>query len=900
MSPSAVVRRDGNKQTVDAEMLTIGDIVFLQPGDIVPADARVLRAVGLSVLEAPLTGEAHPITKTDEPVSTAEVPLAERKCMVYSGTQVLKGTAICVVVAVGSACEMGRISGMLAAIEMEKTPLLVQLERFGLILSIIIICLAFAAFGIAYARQYSVAGSLGLAIGIAVAAIPEGLPSCITVTFAIGVRHMADRQAIVKSLPAVETLGSVSVICSDKTGTLTINKMTAKRVITTEHAYDLSDDGQVVGVNDAQDSMGRSDFLFTALLPGILCNDAAILLEGEASDERNASIATKDDLKEETKEERVDSTAGHFVDIHLGEGEDSLSPEVVAAEVFSILGEPTETCLLSLASALTDSSAAQVRAFRRSVGRVGEVPFDSSAKYMATLHWVDRDTAARLQQITAASGGSTTSLPLTRDVLVKVVLVKGAPERIISLCEPADGADSPLTMHWMHHAEVSAARGMRVLGLAFRFVADDFQFSGEPLKSRAGFTMSALVGIMDPPRPEAIVAVGQAQRAGICVKMITGDHPVTAAAIGKMLGLKAGKKDGTDLEAGGEGDHVLTGNDLDCLIVTSMVDFDRAVVDHDIFARTTPEHKLRIVQSLQRQGFVCCMTGDGVNDAPALKAANIGVAMGITGTEVAKDAANMILLDDNFATIVEAIRVGRCTYNNLIKIITFVLPSNGGQAFSILAALIIGVEVPITALQVLWVNMVTSVTLGLVLAFDKVDDDILNDRPRRPNKRVFGRFLTWRLIYVTTLVTVAVLGVFHWAEGRGLSLHALRTVSVNTLTMMQVFYVFNCRNLRHNVGPRRLFGGNPWLYVGILAVAVFQVVFTYAPPLQYIFGSAAIDGISWGKVVLFSMAVFVLVEAEKVLSTLLAHRRERYAAANRGKRRPHHQAIATVTVRGLC
>lgn len=441
---------------------------------------------------------------------------------------------------------------------------------------------------------------------------------------------------------------------------------------------------------------------------------------------------------------------------------------------------------------------------------------------------------------------------------VKVVMVKGAPEKVLSLCfvEPAE------TAYWLQSAESSARKGMRVLGLAFRVVPDDFAFDGhltaaKDAKLSDRFTMMSLVGIMDPPRPDAIIAVGKAQTAGITVKMITGDHPTTAMAIGRMLGLRTDRG------------SAITGTDLDNIMITSMTKFDETIVRNDIFARTTPEHKLRIVESLRRQQYVCSMTGDGVNDAPALKAANIGVAMGITGTEVAKDAANMIITDDNFATIVDAIRIGRCVYANLLKIITFVLPSNGGQAFSIIGALIIDVEVPITALQILWVNMITSVTLGIVLAFDKPEDRVLTEPPRRSDKPIFGRLLTWRLVSVTAVLTVVVLGAYRWEVQRGHSVHYLRTVAVNALSAAQIGYIFNCRNARLNLSPAELLGGNKYLYVGIFAVAIAQVLFTYSPGFQYVFETEAIDGVSWGKILLLAVGVFLSVELDKFCAKLI-------------------------------
>jgi magnesium-transporting ATPase (P-type) len=394
---------------------------------------------------------------------------------------------------------------------------------------------------------------------------------------------------------------------------------------------------------------------------------------------------------------------------------------------------------------------------------------------------------------------------------------------------------------------------MRVLGLCYKIVPAQTNLAVEMTKPD-GFQMVALLGIMDPPRPEAIVAVQHAHEAFIVVKMITGDHPVTAVAIGRQLGLSV--------------EHAaITGAQLDDL-ANDEKEFDAVVLKNDIFARTTPEHKLRIVQSLQRQGCVCSMTGDGVNDAPALKAANIGVAMGITGTEVAKDAANMIITDDNFATIVDAVRVGRCTYNNLVKILSFMLPTNGGQAFCIITALVIGLDVPITALQILWVNLVTS--LGLVLAFELPHDDIMRHPPRRPGKAIFGKFLSWRVVYVSIIIVCVVLGNFQWEKARFSSLNKLRTISVNTLCASQIGYIFTCRYLRENVNPIKMFTGNPRIYIAVLAVAGFQALFTYAPPFQYIFLSEPLDAQAWGKIAFWGVVVFFCVELEKFIASLKA------------------------------
>ena len=442
----------------------------------------------------------------------------------------------------------------------------------------------------------------------------------------------------------------------------------------------------------------------------------------------------------------------------------------------------------------------------------------------------------------------------------KIVMVKGAPEAVLAFCYPAPASAESSTekASWLEKAEGLAGQGMRVLALAYRVVPESYVLGDALVPSAAErFQVSCLVGIIDPPRAAAITAVAVAQSAGIVVKMITGDHPVTAQAVGSVLGLKGTRR------------SAVTGAELDEVMLRSMDDFDHVVLLNDVFARTTPEHKLRIVESLRRQGFVCSMTGDGVNDAPALKAANIGVAMGITGTEVAKDAANMIITDDNFATIVEAIRIGRCTYANLIKIIAFVLPTNGGQAFSIIAALIIGVAVPITALQILWVNMVTSVTLGVLLAFDQPDSSLLEERPRRSDKPIFGHLLTWRLLFVTAMLVLIVLGIYAWEKDRDHSLNYLRTCSVNVLVVAQIVYIFNCRDVRKTTGITDMFGGNKYLYFGITAIVACQMLLTYAPPFQFAFETEPIDGESWGKIILLAVIVFLAVEADKWIN---AHR----------------------------
>lgn len=682
MSPTALVLRNDEKVVLQSSALTVGDIVLLQAGDIVPADGRVIAATDLNVLEAALTGESHAIVKVSPALSGHEesVPIAERTCMVFSGTQVLKGTAQVAITGIGKNSEIGKISALLSAVSVQKTPLMLQLEVFGQYLSISIISLALIALGVALGRSYSVDDAFAFAIGIAVAAIPEGLPSIVTITFAVGVNFMALKGAIIKSLPAVETLGSVSVICSDKTGTLTVNIMTVKAIYSSKGLVEITDDGLVDSSRGLQLSHEEAvGFLF----PGLLCNDAEVKISGavETSEVSNIAVGQAAAAGEVAQNENA---------------EESTDP-------FYVQGDPTESCILTVAAKLltpnrTDNrsgdttteilGAKAVQKERRKYGRLAEIPFDSATKYMATMHEL---SAADCQKWLGLSSVTTPS--------VRIICLKGAPERVIGLTPQPHAA-------WLSQADALAARGMRVLGLAFKIVEPSAPaFTTDALTEadifqHGVFTMSCLAGIIDPPRAEAIVAVKYAQEAGMAVKMITGDHPTTALAIGKQLGIH---NNPDFVSCGGTAATMkaITGNDLDkALAEDTTATFDDIVIQNNVFARTSPEHKLQIVQSLQRQNVICSMTGDGVNDAPALKAANIGVAMGITGTGVAKDAAKMIITDDNFATIVDAVRIGRCTYHNLIKVLAFVLPTNGGQAFSIVMALIINIEVPITALQV--------------------------------------------------------------------------------------------------------------------------------------------------------------------------------------------------------
>jgi magnesium-transporting ATPase (P-type) len=527
-------------------------------------------------------------------------------------------------------------------------------------------------------------------------------------------------------------------------------------------------------------------------------------------------------------------------------------------EEYQVEGDPTESCIFHLL--LRHFNPTQLKDWLKENPRIDEIPFDSSTKYMTTLHSLHLDPEERkylfgdLEQVSSD----------TKDSQAEelVVFLKGAPEKVFQFCS------SKFTEQerniWKERQQAFGSQGMRVLGLAYKRISSKEDFKSVP--DATDFNLTCLVGIMDPPRPEAIDAIRCAQQAGITVKMITGDHPTTALAIGKQLGLQNNPTRDSDNEM-----TSITGTQLDALLQQNdEKQFDEIVLANDIFARTTPEHKLRIVQSLQRQNLVCSMTGDGVNDCPALKAANIGVAMGITGTEVAKDAGKMILLDDNFATIVDAIRMGRCTYQNLVKILTFVLPTNSAQAFSIVFALIIGVEVPIIAVQILWVNMITSITLGLVLAFEPVEERVMQFPPRSPNKEIFGRFLIRRIIFITVLFVACIYLNIEWERediARAVSsIREIRTIAVNTLSFCQIGYLMSCRSLKAPVTSiSKLFLENKVIYIGIILVIFFQMLFTYAPFMQSVFETEGLDALAWGKIAFFMVIAFICTEIEKFI-----------------------------------
>ncbi|MBI5660187.1 MAG: cation-transporting P-type ATPase [Nitrosomonadales bacterium] len=774
LSPNATVLRGGQRREIPAEQVAIGDIVLLASGDKVPADLRLIETRRLRVEEAALTGESEPVEKDIAPVEVSAVT-GDRSCMAYSGTLVVYGQARGVVVATGAATEIGRISGMIASVGTLETPLLRQMAGFGKRLTTIILLLAALTFffGVCV-RGYNWPEMFFAAVGIAVAAIPEGLPAIMTIVLAIGVRRMAKRNAIIRRLPAVETLGSVTVICSDKTGTLTRNEMTVQRLIAAERTFEVSGSGYSPhgGFSVARREVFVEDYpeLIELGRAALLCNDAEL-------------------------HSHPSSDAG-----------------------WQIEGDPTEGALLALAA----KTGLDIAFEREALRRTDLIPFESQHRFMATLHHDIEGHA--------------------------FIFLKGAPERVLEVCqfERASGEDRPLHFtDWQQAMQDAARQGLRLLAVAMRPVASGHRALG-PADVRGGFSLLGVFGIGDPPREEAIGAVARCRAAGIKVKMITGDHLDTACAIGARFGLAAG--------------GALTGAEIERMDASAL---RVAAAATDIFARASPEHKLSLVQALQANGEVVAMTGDGVNDAPALKRADVGVAMGRKGTEAAKEAAEMVLADDNFASIVAAVEEGRTVYDNLKKSLVFVLPTNGGEAMVIVAAIFLGLTLPITPVQILWVNMVTAVTLSLALAFEPPEAGVMRRSPRDPAEPLLSRFLLWRVLFVSCLMVIGALGFFLWEQARGESVEAARTVAVNALVMGEIFYLFNCRFL---LAPSHSLGGftasRPVL-ASVLAVMALQALFTYAPLFQQLFGTAAIDAVAWWRILLFGAILFGAVEIEK-------------------------------------
>ncbi|PBN42303.1 HAD-IC family P-type ATPase [Sphingobium sp. D43FB] len=764
IAPQATVLRDGARRAVAVPDLVPGDIVMLEAGDRVPADLRLLRARGLLIDEAPLTGESVAVEKDVEPVDTA-AGIADQRNMAFSGTLVAAGRASGVVAATGVQTQIGRISSLLQAIDNVSTPLLRQINRFARRFTWLVMAGAVLLFGFAVlVREFHWVDALIAVVALAVGIVPEGLPAVITITLAIGVQRMAVRNAVIRRLPAVETLGATSVICSDKTGTLTRNEMMVRRVLIERDEILVGGSGYAPeggltseGADDDASAIAAASAIIRC---GLLCNDAA--------------------LRKDAAQWKVD-------------------------------GDPMEGALVALAM----KAGFNPDHLRGEWQRIDEIPFDPAYRFMATLH---ADPA----------GGA-------------VIFVKGAPEAVMAIT----GVDPAL---WEQRIGAAAEHGERLLGFAMkrlegrkeRLSFDDLSCGGEFL---------GMMGFIDPPREEAKAAIAECRSAGIAVKMITGDHLATALSIARQLRLS-------------EAPRGMTGAELELLSDDGLAE---RVLDVDVFARTSPEHKLRIVRALQSHGLIVAMTGDGVNDAPSLKQADVGTAMGHKGTEAAKEAAQMVLLDDNFASIVAAVREGRTVYDNIRKVITWTLPSNGGETVAVVLAILIGFTLPMTATQILWINLILAVTLGLVLAFEPSEPGTMTRRPRSANAPLLSPFLLWRVLLVSVLLAAISLGLFFHTIGQGRDLETARTMVVNMLVVAEIFYLFNVRYLHMRSMTWRGALGTPAVLAAIVIVIIAQLLYTYAPFMQAIFESRPLRLADGALIVGLGVVLFLFLEAEKLL-----------------------------------
>lgn len=772
LSASAVVVRNGQHETVATTDLVVGDIVVLRAGDRIPADLRVMEAHNLRVEEAILTGESTVVDKTAEAL-TGELPLGDRKNLLFSGTTISAGAGLGVVIATGEATELGHINQMMTEIEKHRTPLLVQMDKLGKAIFALILAMMLGLFIFSLLLRDMPMGELLLSlISLAVAAVPEGLPAIISIILSLGVQTMARKRAIIRKLPTVETLGAMSVICSDKTGTLTMNEMTVKAIITADKNYRVQGNsyeptGEIhVEENDAQAEIAPGSLLESYLRTIDLCNDSQLI--------RNEQ--------------------GHW----------------------GITGGPTEGALKVLAAkAMLPAVESELRS---------KIPFDSQYKYMATHYRIGNDER---------------------------VLVTGAPDVLFKLCrlqQTANGTEAFTQPHWEAEIARYAKEGLRMVAAAWKPARADADALTHDCLSE-GLIFLGIAGMMDPPRPEAIAAIGACQQAGIRVKMITGDHPQTAMSIGGMLGIH-------------NSTHAVTGYELEQMDEAELAE---AAVTYDIFARTSPEHKLRLVKALQEKGEIVGMTGDGVNDAPALKQADVGIAMGIKGTEVTKEAADMVLTDDNFATIASAVQEGRRVYDNLKKTILFIMPTNLAQGLLIIVALLAGNLIPLTPVLILWMNMATSATLSFGLAFEAGERNIMRRPPRQSNENVMDGFAIWRVGFVGTLIAACAFMLEAWLQPRGHSPEFIRTILLQTLVTAQWVYMLNCRvSDGFSLGRGLLMNKGIWLVSGILLL--LQLAIIYVPFLQMLFGTEALPLRYWGITFAIGIALFFIVEIEKPLT----------------------------------
>ncbi|NOT12914.1 MAG: cation-transporting P-type ATPase [Methylococcaceae bacterium] len=786
MNIRATVLRNGQKRDIPAVELVPGDMVFLTSGDKVPADLVLIKIRELQIDESSLTGESAPVAKKLTALA-AETVLADRLNMAYFSTLVTYGTATGVVVETGDRSEIGRINRMMVTATELETPLMLRISQFSQWLLWVILGCAALTFLIGWLRGESALSMFMASVALAVGAIPEGLPAALTITLAIGVSRMAKRHAIVRKLPAVETLGSTTVICTDKTGTLTQNQMTVKTVAVSGVIFQASGSGYepegCFFLDGESITLDNHPALGECLKAGLLCNEARLYKTDDG---------------------------------------------------WQIDGDPTEGALL-VSAHKAGFDHAEVNGNHP---RLDTLPFEAQHQFMATLHQ-------------------------NRSLDEQHIYLKGSVESIVTRCSNAFDEQLhviPLDLNAIHRlVELLAGQGLRIIAFARRNSPGDEQSVGhDDLKE--GLTFIGIQAMLDPPRPEAAASIASCQAAGIRVKMITGDHPGTARAIAINLGLLRPGRFHRLFNIPVQG-HVMSGSELAGIAQEKYVD----IVDaYDIYARISPEQKLRLVEALQLKGNIVAMTGDGVNDAPALRQANIGVAMGKSGTDVAKEAAAIVLTDDNFSTIEAAVEEGRGVFDNLEKFIAWTLPTNLGEGLVIAAAVFADVALPITPVQILWINMSTAVLLGLMLAFEPKEPGLMLRKPRSPTQPIFTRRLTLRIVLVGLMLLTCAFGLFEWHLAHSQSLQAARTVAVNMFVIGQVFYLFNCRSLTNSLFMVGVWS-NRWLIVGVLLMIFAQLLLTYWSPMNQLFGTAPIETFEWLIIVALGLVIYLLIELEKGL-----------------------------------
>jgi Ca2+-transporting ATPase len=775
-APKAFVMRGGHSREIDAQDIVPGDVLALESGARVAADAYVLKSDELKVDESALTGESEPVSKVTGQLEK-DTPVADRSNMVWMSTAVTGGRGQAVVVATGMQTEMGTIAGTMRGIERGKTPLQKRLDKLGMWIGIGSVALAGVVFALGMMRGYELVEMLLFAVAVAVSAIPEGLPAVINVTLALGVRRMADRHAIVRRLPAVETLGSTTVICSDKTGTITRNQMTVVRLYAGGHTYEVTGEGYApegeIKETEGAPLKDVPDDLSLLLRLGALSNNARLVQE-----------------------------EGHW----------------------QVEGNPSEGALLAAAA----KAGITREDLDKKFARRHELPFSSELKYMATLH-------------DAGDGEG------------KVVYVKGAPERVLGFCThhlTEDGRVALGDEARMQIEEISdrfASDALRVMAGAYKDASGE-QVGREEVES--GLTFVGLWGIIDPPREESVEAVAAARDAGIKIVMITGDHATTAMAIAQRVGIS-------------DKGEAISGTEVDRL---SQSDLAARVLDVRTLARVSPGHKLKVMEAFKASGEVVAMTGDGVNDAPALKGADIGVAMGVTGTEVAKEAADMVLTDDNFATIVHAVEEGRVIYSNLQRVVFFLLATNLGEILTLAGALMIGLELPLTAAMILWVNLVTDGACTIPLGVEPRHANVLRHPPRAPDASILDRGTVTRMVMLTPLMAIGTLGLF-WYELQNGSIAHAQTIAFTTLAAFQWWQALNARSRSESVFRVGLFS-NRWLLMGLGTAALLQLGVVHTPLGQRLFGTVSLTAVDWLLILVVSSSVWVVDEVRKALGLL--------------------------------